>query len=102
MKLHFDPASAEDVQVTKVESRGKKLPDGGEHVIVPQVPEGVGAAYVTTRPHWLGSTETLWVGGQVSVQAANVFDAIADKTMDTARRVLLIIMVREIIVIRGG
>ena len=49
VKLQVGPA--ELVQVTVVVPTGKNDPDAGEQVIVPQVPFGVGAGYVTTAPH---------------------------------------------------
>ena len=53
VKVQVGPA--DEVQVTVVVPFGKNEPDAGEQVIVPQVPELVGAGYVTTAPHWLGS-----------------------------------------------
>jgi hypothetical protein len=52
VKVHEATVS---VHVTVVVPTGKKDPDGGVHVIVPQSPVDVGAGKVTTAPHWFGS-----------------------------------------------
>ena len=56
---------AEEVQVTVVVPTGKNDPAGGEQVIVPQLPLGVGAVYVTTAPHWFESFVRVMFAGQV-------------------------------------
>lgn len=53
------------VQVTVVVPFGKKEPEAGEQVIVPQLPEAVGAGYVTVAPHWFGSFDLVRFAGQV-------------------------------------
>ena len=68
VKLQVGPADA--VQVTVVVPTGKKEPEGGVHVTVPQVPVVVGAAYVVTAPHWLGSFDLVMFAGQVMVHGA--------------------------------
>ena len=48
-----------DVQVTVVVPVGKNDPESGEQLTVPQLPVVVGAAYVTTAPHWFASLDTV-------------------------------------------
>jgi len=49
LKVHIGPTAL--VQVTVVLPTGKKDPEAGTHMIVPQLPVGVGAGYVTFAPH---------------------------------------------------
>ena len=53
------------VQVTVVVPFGKNEPDAGEHVTVLHTPVVVGAAYVTTAPHWFASLLTVTFAGHV-------------------------------------
>ena len=55
---------AVDVQVTVVIPTGKNEPEGGEQVIVPQLPLAEGEK-VTTAPHWFGSFVLVMFAEQV-------------------------------------
>jgi hypothetical protein len=68
--VNIQVGPAEAVQVTVVVPFWKNEPDGGEQVTVPHVPVVVGAAYVTTAPHWLGSLDRVMGSGQVIVHGA--------------------------------
>ena len=68
VKVHIAPDPSE--QVTVVVPTGKKLPDAGVHVTVPQGPDVVGAGYVTTAPHWFASFDIVMFAGHVMAQPA--------------------------------
>jgi len=57
---------ADEVTVTVVVPTGKKDPEAGVAVTVPQLPVVVGVKF-TMAPHWLGSLFTVMFEGQVSV-----------------------------------
>ena len=59
-------APTDAVQVTVVTPLLNVLPDAGAHVTVPQEPDTVGAAYVTTAVHTFGSVDLMMFAGQVS------------------------------------
>jgi len=65
------------VQVTVVVPFGKNEPDAGEHVaggeLLEQFPLTVGAGYVTTAPHWLGSFDLVMFAGHVMVGGCVLF-----------------------------
>jgi hypothetical protein len=54
------------LQVTLVVPLGKKEPEGGLQLTVPQTGAGVGAK-LTTAPHWFGALATVMFAGQVMV-----------------------------------
>jgi hypothetical protein len=55
----------EAVHVTVVTPFGNALPEAGLHVTVPQEPETVGGAYITTAVHRPGSVDVVIFGLQV-------------------------------------
>jgi len=61
------PALLFDLQVTVVAPTGKKEPEAGEQITVPQVPVVAGALYVTAAPHWFGSFDLVILDGQAIV-----------------------------------
>ena len=65
MTVNEQDGPAEEVHVTVVVPTGKNDPEAGEQVIVPQLPLGVGAVYMTTAPHWFESFAWVMLAGQV-------------------------------------
>ena len=76
VKLQDGP-EPEVAHVTVVVPTGKKEPDAGEQVIVPQEPVVLGAGYVTTAPHWFESLGCVMFAGQVRVQPEPAGSAIS-------------------------
>lgn len=71
VKLQLPPGPpAEAVHVTVVTPVGKKEPEAGEQVTVPQSPLVVGAEYVTTAPQLPGEFSAVTFPGQVKTQAS--------------------------------
>jgi hypothetical protein len=65
VKEHGEPVVG--VHMTVVVPTGKKLPEAGAHVTVPQDPVVVGAGYVTTAPHWFESFDWVTFAGHVTM-----------------------------------
>jgi len=66
--VNVQVAPNELVAVTVVVPTGKKEPEAGDTVTVPQVPDVEGAGNVTTAPHWFAAFGTVILAGQVSTQ----------------------------------
>lgn len=86
VKPQLGPAAVE--QATFVVPTGKKEPEGGEQVIVPQ-PEVAAGAKLTFAPHWPGALFTTMFAGHEIVHAS------ATVTVKLHEAVLLLVSLAE-------